>query len=254
VFTVAIGPRWKTKWTHPVRAGSEWGLGRRPIGTWASCTRGYRATAGGSQLGRSIPARSASTSQCLGFGVCNPRRSFEHVPFDRPVTLPMATVDTLAASGRTTSRHHVRSSVPTARVSSNGRAHRQLRPVPRMGHVLIAAVPTRRNPWVRPVHGEPTHGRPHGGGAGKSADEPFERRTRPLVVQNNQLCHPKPYHPKMAIRQRSSNGRAVRSAVTVEQDLRAWDLRTASLTYAQIGPNLASLNPRPLSQRCAARR
>ena len=46
---------------------------------------------------------------------------------------------------------------------------------------------------------------------------------------------PKPYHPKMIIRQRSSNGRAVRSAFTVEQDTRAWELRMASLTYAQIG-------------------
>jgi hypothetical protein len=31
---------------------------------------------------------------------------------------------------------------------------------------------------------------------------------------------------------------AVGSAITVEQDKRAWELRTASLTYAQIGAEL----------------
>jgi hypothetical protein len=52
------------------------------------------------------------------------------------------------------------------------------------------------------------------------------------------LHHPRLYHPKMTIRQRSSNGRAVRSAVTAEQDKRAWELRTLSLTYAQIATEL----------------
>jgi Ni,Fe-hydrogenase III large subunit len=37
------------------------------------------------------------------------------------------------------------------------------------------------------------------------------------------------------IKQRGSNGRAVRSAATAEQDKRAWELRTRSLTYSQIG-------------------
>jgi hypothetical protein len=50
--------------------------------------------------------------------------------------------------------------------------------------------------------------------------------------------HPRLYHPKMTIRQRASNGRAVRAPETVEQDKRAWELRTLSLTYAQIATEL----------------
>jgi hypothetical protein len=52
------------------------------------------------------------------------------------------------------------------------------------------------------------------------------------------LSHPTPYHPNMGIRQRSSNGRAVRSADTVAQDWRAWDLRCQHLTYREIGAEL----------------
>jgi hypothetical protein len=46
------------------------------------------------------------------------------------------------------------------------------------------------------------------------------------------------YHPKATIKQRGSNGRAVRSAITVEEDKRAWEPRTAALTYTQIGAEL----------------
>jgi hypothetical protein len=42
----------------------------------------------------------------------------------------------------------------------------------------------------------------------------------------------------MGIKQRSSNGRAVRSADTVAQDWRAWDLRCQQLTYREIGAEL----------------
>lgn len=46
------------------------------------------------------------------------------------------------------------------------------------------------------------------------------------------------YHPKVNIKVRSGNGRAIRAPETVEQDKRAWELRTLSLTYAQIGIEL----------------
>jgi hypothetical protein len=49
---------------------------------------------------------------------------------------------------------------------------------------------------------------------------------------------PRPYHANMGIRQRSSNGRAVRPADTVAQDWRAWDLRCQHLTYREIGEEL----------------
>lgn len=42
----------------------------------------------------------------------------------------------------------------------------------------------------------------------------------------------------MGIRQRSSNGRAVRAADTVAQDWRAWELRCQHLTYREIGAEL----------------
>jgi hypothetical protein len=42
----------------------------------------------------------------------------------------------------------------------------------------------------------------------------------------------------MSIKQRSSNGRAVRSAGTVAQDWRAWDLRCQHKTYREIGEEL----------------
>jgi DNA-binding CsgD family transcriptional regulator len=38
--------------------------------------------------------------------------------------------------------------------------------------------------------------------------------------------------------QRGSNGRAVRSAETIERDARAWELRVEHLTYQQIGDQL----------------
>jgi hypothetical protein len=40
------------------------------------------------------------------------------------------------------------------------------------------------------------------------------------------------------IRARSGNGRAIRAPETVEQDMRAWELRTRSLTYGQIASEL----------------
>jgi hypothetical protein len=50
--------------------------------------------------------------------------------------------------------------------------------------------------------------------------------------------HPAAYHPNMSIKQRASNGRAVRAADTVAQDWRAWDLRCQHLTYREIGAEL----------------
>lgn len=38
----------------------------------------------------------------------------------------------------------------------------------------------------------------------------------------------------MPIRSRSSNGRAVRDAATVEQDIKAWDMRVSRMTYPEI--------------------
>jgi hypothetical protein len=42
----------------------------------------------------------------------------------------------------------------------------------------------------------------------------------------------------MGIKQRASNGRAVRAADTVAQDWRAWELRRQHLTYREIGAEL----------------
>lgn len=42
----------------------------------------------------------------------------------------------------------------------------------------------------------------------------------------------------MSIKQRGSNGRAVRAADTLAQDWRAWDLRCQHLTYREIGAEL----------------
>ena len=52
------------------------------------------------------------------------------------------------------------------------------------------------------------------------------------------MTHPTAYHPNMPIKQRRSNGRAVRAADTVAQDWRAWDLRCQRLTYREIGAEL----------------
>jgi len=45
-------------------------------------------------------------------------------------------------------------------------------------------------------------------------------------------------HLVMGINQRGSNGRAVRSAETIERDARAWELRVEHLTYQEIGDQL----------------
>jgi hypothetical protein len=50
--------------------------------------------------------------------------------------------------------------------------------------------------------------------------------------------HPTAYHPNMGIKQRSSNGRAIRAADTIAQDWLAWDLRCQHLTYREIGAEL----------------
>ena len=68
--------------------------------------------------------------------------------------------------------------------------------------------------------------------------------TRRLPYVPLHVCHctratpSVPYHPKVTIKARSGNGRAIRAPETVEQDKRAWELRTRSLTYAQIATEL----------------